>query len=128
MPLKDLTSDLSKLQSFQGLIKEEKRQASDGLIIAASSAVEFTKDFNKELENRRDTNEELKQFDSSSTNKIIPKNVSVDEEKSGEYRLQLFREKSKLDEIDKKLLQIIEQLLDSHEKFNKSLSGKNIYR
>jgi len=128
MPLEDLTSNLLKLRLFQGLIKEEKRQASDGLIIAANFAVNFTKEFNKNLEDRKYANEKLKQFDSNNTNKVISENASFDEEKSCEYRVQLFREKSNLDEIDNKLLQIIEQLLDIHDKFNQSLYGKDIYR
>ena len=55
MPLEDLTSDLLKLTLLQGLIKEEKRQASDGMINEARFAVQFIKNFNKELENRRKT-------------------------------------------------------------------------
>ena len=68
----------------------------------------------------------MKQYDYN-TNKVISENASIDEEKSGEYRVHSFREKSKLDEIDNKPLQIIEQLLDIHDLFNESIYGKNIY-
>ena len=96
----NVNSELGKLTSFQGVIEEDKRLATDSMIISARSAARCIEEFNRELKTRKDYTDKVESAKDTLNNVI---------------------NQQELDRIDQKLLEIIKSFYEYYNEFQKSL-------